>query len=129
MRTWNGKHPRPWDFFHSFDAAAGENLDWFWRAWYFESSWIDLAVRGAERVDGGYRVAVENVGGMPAPFDLLLTYSDGSSERLHQTPAVWKADLRHTVVRVTTARTLRSVEAAGGIWMDATPADNIWHAR
>ena len=108
--------------------TAGENLDWFWRAWYFESSWIDRAVRGVQRVPGGYAVAVENVGGMPAPFDLVLTYTDGTTERLHQTPRVWKNDLRRAVVRVNTSRTLRALEIDGGIWMDAPPADNRWTA-
>jgi len=128
MRAWNGKHPRPWDFFHGFAAAAGENLDWFWRAWYFESSWVDRAVRGVQRAAGGYAVTVENVGGMPAPFDLVLTYTDGTTERLHQTPRVWKNDPRRAVVHVNTSRTLRALEIDGGIWMDATPADNRWTA-
>jgi hypothetical protein len=129
MRAWNGRHPRPWDFFNSFDAAAGEDLDWFWRAWYFEPHWIDRSITGVQRDGTGYSVTVANLGGMPAPFDLVLTYVDGSTERSHQTAAVWRADPRRTVVRVNSGKTLRSIEADGGIWMDATPADNRWEAR
>jgi aminopeptidase N len=45
MRRWNGKHPIPYDFFYSFNAAAGEDLSWFWRPWFFEKGYPDLALR------------------------------------------------------------------------------------
>jgi hypothetical protein len=89
---------------------------------------LDRVVRAGQRVARGYAVTVENVGGMPAPFDLVLTYTDGTTERLHQTPRVWKNDPRRAVVRVNTFRTLRALEIDGGIWMDAPPADNRWTA-
>jgi aminopeptidase N len=46
MDRWHGKHPTPWDFFATFDAASGTNLDWFWDNWYFSSGYIDLAIAG-----------------------------------------------------------------------------------
>ncbi|MEO6837077.1 MAG: M1 family metallopeptidase, partial [Ginsengibacter sp.] len=35
MDQWHGKHPLPWDFFYSFNTVSGENLNWFWNAWFF----------------------------------------------------------------------------------------------
>ena len=129
MAAWNGKHPSPWDFFYSFDAAAGRNLDWFWKAWYFEPNYIDLKLADVRHTAGGYTLAVQNVGGMPAPFDVVLQFTDGSTQRVHQTPAVWEGNLGQATVHLKTGKTLRSATLDGGIWMDATPGDNVWTAR
>ncbi len=129
MDTWHGKHPSPWDFFYSFDAATGRDLSWFWRAWYFDASYIDRAVQDVRRTADGYTLTIRNVGGMPAPFDVVLTFADGSTQRLHQTPGVWQPDLSTATVQVKTDKALRSASLDGGIWMDATPADDGWTAR
>jgi hypothetical protein len=42
---------------------------------------------------------------------------------------VWERDPAQTTVAVASAKPLASVEIDGGIWMDATPADNRWSAQ
>ncbi|MEO8568355.1 MAG: M1 family metallopeptidase, partial [Ginsengibacter sp.] len=37
MDRWHGKHPIPWDFFYSFNNISGQNLNWFWNAWFFSN--------------------------------------------------------------------------------------------
>jgi hypothetical protein len=128
MDRWHGKHPIPWDFFNTFDNVTGRNLDWFWNAWFFGNGYIDLGVASVTRAGGGYAVVLNNVGGMPAPVDLRLGYADGSTETLHQTPALWQANPRQATVTVSTAKVLRTVELDGGIFVDAHPADNHWAA-
>ncbi|HEX6746797.1 MAG TPA: M1 family metallopeptidase [Longimicrobium sp.] len=128
MDRWHGKHPTPWDFFNTFNDASGRNLDWFWSNWFFSNHYIDLAAGGATRTANGYAVVVNNVGGMAAPFDLRLRFADGSTQTVHQTPAVWQADPRRATVTVATTKTLQSLDLDGGIWMDANPADNHWAA-
>ena len=76
----------------------------------------------------GYAVAIDNIGGMAAPVDLRLHYSDGSSETVHETPAIWAADQAHAAVRVKTAKTLQSLELEGGIFVDADSTNNRWTA-
>jgi hypothetical protein len=125
---WHGKHPIPWDFFNTFDNVTGRNLDWFWNAWFFGNGYIDLGVASVTRAGGGYAVVLNNVGGMPAPVDLRLGYADGSTETLHQTPALWQANPRQATVTVSTGKVLRTVELDGGIFVDANPADNHWAA-
>ena len=129
MATWHGKHPSPWDFFYSFNGASGRDLNWFWKAWYFEPSYIDLALLEPRHAAGGYTLTVRNVGGMPAPFDVVLTFADGSTRRMHQTPAVWEKNLETATVQLKTGKTLRSAKLEGGIWMDAAEGDNAWRGR
>ena len=43
-RHWQGKRPMPGDFFRALETAAGTDLSWFWRSWFFENHYIDLAL-------------------------------------------------------------------------------------
>lgn len=129
VERWHGKHPQPWDFFYTFNAVSGRNLNWFWNNWYFGNNYIDLAVHSVTRARGGYAVVVDNVGGMDAPFDLALQYSDGSTQTVHETPAVWAAGEKAGRVTIATTKRLRSLAIDGGIFMDADTTNNRWTAR
>jgi hypothetical protein len=124
MDRWHGKHPIPWDFFYSFNDASGRNLNWFWNNWFFSNGYIDLALR---QVRSG-TLTIENVGGFDAPFDVIVTYTDGSTKTWHQTPEVWSSGKRTIEVKVPTTQAVKSVKLDGGIFMDATPKDNLWTA-
>jgi hypothetical protein len=121
---WHGKHPIPWDFFNSVNDITGRNLNWFWNNWYFSNNYIDLAVRGVTKSAGGYSVALENIGGMAAPVDLLVRYTDGTTGAIHQTPAIWEANQKRATVPITTRKVVQSVQLEGGIWMDADTTNN-----
>jgi aminopeptidase N len=123
MDRWHGKHPIPWDFFDTVNDVTGRDLNWFWRSWYFSNGYIDLAVDGVS----GSSVSVRNIGGWPAPFDLRVTYADGSTATLHQTSAVWQADPHRTTV--TLPKPARSVAIDNGIWVDADTTNNRWPAK
>jgi hypothetical protein len=126
MSRWNGRHPTPWDFFYTFDDVAGRPLDWFWSNWFFSNHYIDLAVEDVRRDGGAYAVTVNNIGGMAAPFDLVVTLGNGTVRRLHQTAAVWERNQTGTTVTVQADGTVRAVEIDGGIWVDADPSNNAW---
>jgi len=128
MRRWNGKHPLPWDFFNSFNAAAGKNLDWFWNNWFFTSGYIDLAIQAVKKTSTGYTVSLKNIGGFVAPADLVITYKDGSTETKHFTPAVWEKDQKQASVSIITKKQIKSVKLDGGIFMDANEEDNVYPA-
>ena len=43
-RRWAFKHPTPADFFRTMDDASGENLDWFWRGWFYGTDACDISL-------------------------------------------------------------------------------------
>jgi hypothetical protein len=43
-RRWAFKHPEPADFFRTMEDASGEDLDWFWRGWFFGTDACDIAI-------------------------------------------------------------------------------------
>lgn len=122
MNRWNGKHPTPWDFFYTFNNAAKRDLNWFWNNWFFSNHYIDLAVK--EVTKNG--ITIQNIGGMAAPFNLQITYADGTRENMHQTPAVWQKDQKQTVIPFTSKRVMQSIAIEGGIFMDADRSNNVW---
>lgn len=126
MERWNGKRPLPWDMFNSFNNAGVGDHSWFFKNWFFGYNYMDLAV-GDVRTDGGsHNVKVHNPGGMAMPFDLILNYADGTSERVHRTPAAWQSDGGATDVTVSNGKTLSAVTLDTGIFVDFNPKDNSW---
>ncbi len=43
-RRWAFKHPTPADLFRTLEDASGEDLDWFWRGWFFSTETNDQAI-------------------------------------------------------------------------------------
>lgn len=43
-RRWEFKHPTPADFFRTMGDASGENLDWFWRGWFYGTDAVDISL-------------------------------------------------------------------------------------
>lgn len=79
---WKYKHPYPWDMFNTFEDVAGEDLDWFWRSWYYETWTLDHAVgQVTTNEDGQSRIVIEDYGQAPMPASIKITRADGSTER------------------------------------------------
>lgn len=43
-RAWAFRRPTPADFFRMMDEGVGEELDWFWRGWFFGTDHVDLQI-------------------------------------------------------------------------------------
>jgi len=129
MDNWHGKHPIPWDYFNSMNAGSGKNLNWFFNNWFFTNGYIDLKLDNAQAVAGGYKLSITNVGGFAAPFDAIVIYADGTTQSTHATSEVWQKDQQHITITIKANKTAKSIRLDGGIFMDATPADNKWMAK
>ena len=128
MARWHGKHPIPWDFFHTFNNASGKDLNWLWTNWFFSNNFIDLTLEKVEVTGKGALLTIRNTGGFAIPFDVEVLYTDGSHVSLHQTPAIWSQDQKKALVPLTTpaGKKIGSVELKEGIFVDANGLDNKW---
>ncbi len=43
-RRWAFKHPTPADLFRTMEDASGEDLDWFWRGWFYGTDACDISL-------------------------------------------------------------------------------------
>jgi len=118
MARWHSKHPIPWDYFNSMSSASGQDLTWFFQNWFFTNNYIDLALTKADKTAQGTAITVQNVGGFAVPVTLAVTYADGSTERVHRTPEIWKADQKQTVITLPGTKAVRSVAFDHGLYLD-----------
>jgi hypothetical protein len=129
MDNWHGKHPIPWDYFNSMNTGAGQNLNWFFYNWFFTNGYIDINLQSVEKSTDGYNLHIQNIGGYAIPFDVKLTFTDGSTQSIHQTPMVWQNDQKEILVPIKTGKTIRSATLDGGIFMDADTSNNTWSSK
>jgi hypothetical protein len=124
MERWHGKHPTPWDFFHSFSNLSGKDLNWFWRSWFFSSDYIDVALQQPAKTKTGYTVQAKNIGGLFVPLDLYIQFADGTDMLLHQSPDVWRSAGGQATISITTGKKIRSIELRPGVYVDADDSNN-----
>jgi hypothetical protein len=129
MDTWHGKHPIPWDYFNCINTGSGQNLNWFFNNWFFTNGYIDLALQNIVGSTGDYSFSIKNIGGYDVPFDIMITYADGTKQTVHETPLVWKGGNTAITVHVKTFKIITSATLDGGIFMDADPSNNSWHSK
>ncbi|MFH6768515.1 M1 family metallopeptidase [Gaetbulibacter aquiaggeris] len=126
MDRWHGKHPIPWDFFYSINNISETNLNWFWNSWFFSNNYIDIAIKHIETNKNITTLKLENIGGMPVPFNIILTFKDGTAKTIHQTPDVWKNNVTEVSVTLKSDKDISIIKIDGGIFMDADMSNNTW---
>ncbi|MBX5439529.1 MAG: M1 family peptidase, partial [Thermoflavifilum sp.] len=125
MQRWHGKHPIPWDFFYTFNNVSHQNLNPFWKSWFFSDGYDDLAIQQVKRRGETYQITVKNVGGFMIPFDLIVQYAN-RQQRIHYKPAVWLQHPEQYVITLNSKEPLRELFVDPGIFMDANLHDNSW---
>ncbi|MPT33150.1 MAG: M1 family peptidase [Chryseobacterium sp.] len=125
MDNWHGKHPIPWDYFNSMNSGSGKNLNWFFNNWFYTNNYIDLKLSDFRQLNNQLNLSIDNVGGFAIPFDVVLTYDDGTTEKVHFTPIVWEKDQKSTNLNIPVKKKIKSVNLDGGIFMDYTSDDNL----
>ncbi|HEX3933150.1 MAG TPA: M1 family metallopeptidase [Puia sp.] len=129
MDNWHGKHPIPWDYFNSMAKGSGRDLNWFFYNWFYTPYYIDLSLVKVDVSGKRYVLDIKNTGGFAVPFNVVVTYDDGSTESFHQTPKVWEHDQKEVVVTIKASRAVKAIKLDGGIFMDANEKDNVWMAN
>ncbi len=63
-RRWAFKHPTPADFFRTMEDASGEDLDWFWRGWFYGTDPVDISLDSVKYAKPDFATAaMVNTGG------------------------------------------------------------------
>lgn len=124
MNTWAGKHPTPWDFFYSFNTGSGQNLNWFWKNWFFSTHYIDLKLTSAVQENNLVKFTVRNAGGFAIPFTVIYEYTDGTSSQQKFTPGVWETQ-QYFSGEYSTDKKVKAVKIDNGIFFDYTPENNL----
>ncbi|WP_028567208.1 M1 family metallopeptidase [Salisaeta longa] len=76
---WAYQHPKPSDFFRTIEDVAGEELDYFWRSWFYETDTFDQGVQSVTDTDSSSAITVVSKNEMQLPSDVQVTFADGST--------------------------------------------------
>ncbi|MGZ3750813.1 MAG: M1 family metallopeptidase [Mucilaginibacter sp.] len=129
IQQWHGKHPMPYDFFNCINAGSGQNLNWFWKRWFFDDGFPDLAISSVKAEKNQYTIVITSVGTKPVPIDLTLYYSDGSTQLLHQTISAWKSGNKTFTLIHNTHKRIKKMILGTTYDPDINKADNVWMAK
>ena len=127
-RRWAFKHPQPADFFRTIEDVTGQDLDWFWRGWFFTTAALDQAVESVTQRAGQVSVVIRSGGQLVLPVELTLTYGDGTTEVRRFPVEIWYKGDRYTAV-IATEKTVTAAQVnADGQFPDVNPRNDGWKA-
>lgn len=124
--AWNGKHPTPYDFFFIFNTASGENLDWFWKPWFFDWGYPDLAIKKVSVSNNQCNITVERKGSFPVPVTLIINMKDGTVIQHHETASVWKDGKAAYIFQTKVNGDVESVKLGDIYTPDVNRKNNDW---
>jgi len=94
IKRWAFKHPTPWDFFHSMDNAAGEDLSWFWNEWFLTTWKDDQSVKGINYIENdpgkGSLITIENLEEMALPVTAAVKEENGKVGIVKLPAEIWQ---------------------------------------
>lgn len=142
IRRWAFKHPTPADFFRTMENGAGEDLSWYWNAFWHSTGVLDVAVDSAStRMVEGERFAqlhLRRTSSVVFPVMAQLKLADGTTQDVRFPARVWgpcttgddcraitvSAPARADVVgvRLWQGMTVPDWDAANDTWGDAPAA-------
>ncbi|HEY0994514.1 MAG TPA: M1 family metallopeptidase [Gemmatimonadaceae bacterium] len=135
-RRWAFRHPTPADFFRTMENSTGEDLSWYWTAFFYGTDLLDIGVTGATtRVVEGERMAqleLRRVSGVPFPVIAQLKLADGSTQEVRFPVQLWGPCTTGSDCRVVTASTPVRADVVGvRLWNGVTvpdfnPANDSW---
>jgi len=136
-RRWAFKHPTPADFFRTVENVSGEDLSWFWNAFFYSTDVLDIAVDGVMMRQSGTESVAEihlrRVTNIPFPVTMRLKLNDQSTRDVRLPVDIWTHADRYTAtvpidkpvvgVRLWPDPNVPDWNNSNDVWGDAPPAD------
>ncbi|HVA98698.1 MAG TPA: M1 family metallopeptidase [Bacteroidia bacterium] len=94
ISRWAYKHPTPKDFFRTMNNATGEDLNWFWKEWFYTTWTFDVAVKDVKYVGDdaseGVLITIENLDKMALPVTVEVKEKNGKTGIVKLPVEIWQ---------------------------------------
>lgn len=130
IQNWAYKHPTPQDFFNCMENAAGEELDWFWKGWFYGNGYLDQTVETVtypnEDAKNDAIITLKNQGELVMPVVMDITEENGKVSRVKLPVEIWQRGNEWEYAHKSTSK-IKSVELnPDGILPDVKSGNNKW---
>lgn len=129
IQQWQGRHPMPWDFFNCMNTGSGKNLNWFWKKWFFEGGYPDLAITSVTGKLKSYSIVITSKGTKPVPIDLTITFADKTVSKVHRSIGVWEKGNSSVSIAIPSTQKILKVELGNTHNVDVNKADNVFMVK
>ncbi|WP_366187536.1 M1 family metallopeptidase [Flavobacterium ovatum] len=127
---WAFKHPRPEDFFRTMENASGEDLGWFWRAWFINNWRFDQGVTTVKYLKNdpakGAIITIENLEQMVLPVVLDIKTKSGKITRVNLPVEIWQKNKQWSFKQNTTEEIESIILDPDHVFPDYNVSNNIW---
>jgi hypothetical protein len=131
--SWAFKHPTPYDFFRCMNSAAGDDLNWFWKEWFFTTWTLDQAITAVNYIDNdpahGAMITIENKGKMIMPVIVKILQSNGKSEVIRLPVEIWQRGAIWTFKFASTGKIEQVILDPENVLPDVDRDNNVWVLR
>ncbi|MDP4285423.1 MAG: M1 family metallopeptidase [Bacteroidota bacterium] len=132
IHRWAFKHPQPGDFFRTMNDAAGDNLNWFWKEWFYETWTLDQSVKSVKYVNDiasdGSLITIENLQQMALPVTLQITEQNGQTKKMKLPVEIWQRGGEWTFKYNSTSPITSVILDPDGQLPDINRKNNIWES-
>ena len=133
IKHWAFKHPLPYDFFRSINDAAGEDLNWFFKPWFFTTWKLDQAITNVKYKNNdpaqGALITLINKEKIAMPVTLKVVLLNGNTEIINLPVNIWQRSGNWTFLYPSTSA-IKSIELDPDHQLpDNDRSDNIWNSK
>jgi hypothetical protein len=130
VERWAFKHPAPDDFFRTMENVAGEDLGWFWKAWFINNWRLDQGVNSVKYVKNdpskGAVITIENFEKMAMPVILDIKTKSGKVTRVNIPVEIWQRNIEWSFKVDTTEEIESVVIDPSHVYPDVNESNNTW---
>jgi hypothetical protein len=112
--------------------AAGEDLNWFWKEWFYETWKFDQSIKSVkyvdERPENGALITIENLEQMALPVIVKVTEQNGETQIINLPVDVWRRDTDWTFKYNSTSPITSIILDPNGELPDVNRKNNTWEA-
>ena len=130
VERWAYKHPTPDDFFRTIENVAGEDLSWFWRAWFVNNWRLDQGVNAIKYVQNdptlGVYITIGNFEKMAMPVVLDIKTKSGKVSRVKLPVEIWQKNKEWSFKQNTTEEIESITIDPDHVFPDNNESNNTW---
>lgn len=129
---WAFKHPTPTDFFRMMNNASGEDLNWFWNEWFYQTWTLDQGISDLNYVDDdparGAKITLTNLQKMAMPVKLRISEKNGTVRDVKLPVEIWQSGSSY-IYNYNSTSAIESVVIDPDMELpDMNPENNKWPA-